>query len=212
MAEQKKKLLPMAILAILREHTDTKNHIRQAPIMKLLQEEHHLTATRKSVRKNLGDLQEAGYPVKFRKGWYYEPLMTADELDYLRACVMGSDLRADKREDLLARLGTLGGPFYTPSPGTSPYLPLNPEFPIVMNTLNDAIAKGHVISFQCTGDAAGDSKKRYRASPYELAVKGGTSVLICRVDGEDGLSEIPVAEIMNVKILKPAVTPMETTQ
>ena len=72
MPAEKKKMLILAILGILRDGTDENNRIRQAEIITRLNRDYHLTATRKSVRKNLADLQEAGYPVRFRKGWFYE--------------------------------------------------------------------------------------------------------------------------------------------
>ncbi len=212
MTQQKKKLLPMAILAILREHTDKNTHLRQVPIMKLLEEEHHLTATRKSVRKNLSDLQEAGYPVKFSKGWYYDPEFTSGELDYLRACVMGSDLRADKREDLLARLATLGGPFYQPDAGELYFLPDSPEFFDIINTLNEAITTGHQISFRLKGEDEDRKQKRSKASPYRLESKGGSCILVCRIGDDEALTEIPVENIVTAKMLTPLVKPLEEDQ
>ena len=206
---QKKKMLITAILTILREHTDGQRHLRQAPIMKLLEEEHQLTATRKSVRKNLGDLQEAGYPVKFKKGWYYDPGFTPDELDFLRACIMGSDLRADKRMVLLDKLATLGGPFYQPDGVKGPFMPLTNEFPVVMNTLFDAIAKGRVVSFRISGEG---EKKRHQASPYRLETRNARCVLVCHVDADEGLAEIPVESIEGVKILTARITPIEKFQ
>lgn len=205
MPNQKKKLLPMAILTILREHTDARKHLRQAPIMKLLEEEHQLTATRKSVRKNLGDLQEVGYPIKFSKGWYYEPALTPEELDFLRACVMGSDLRADQRMSLLDRLVSLGGPFYQPGM-KGPFAPLSPEFPYVVIKLNDAIAKGRKVTL--TMQQKGEEKPEHRkVNPYRLENREGTSVLICRGEEAEEAVAIPVAEIADVRILKPAASP-----
>lgn len=200
---QKKKMLITSILTILKEHTDAQRHLRQAPIMKLLEEEHQLTATRKSVRKNLGDLQEAGYPVKFQKGWYYDSGFTADEVGFLRTCVMGCDMPADKREDLLARLAGLGGPFYQPGADKGPYLPLSPEFPFVMNDLTDAIARGRMVTLTMRGE---DEEKadRVRVSPCHLAEKNGTSYLVCRAEETDERCEIPVAGIGHVRILKQA--------
>lgn len=211
MTQQKKKLLPIAILTILQKHTDATKHLRQAPIMRFLQDEHQLTATRKSVRKNLADLQEAGYPIKFNKGWYYDPEFTAGELDYLRACVMGSNLRADKREDLLARLATLGGPFYMPSAGTSLYLPISPEFAVVMSNIREAIDIGRKVTLTMRHEKDVKAERR-RVSPYQLMQKDGTCVLICRDDETKEADEIYLKDIHSVHILKAVVTPIETVQ
>ncbi len=209
---QKKKMLITAILAILREHTDAKKHIRQAPIMKLLEEEHQLTATRKSVRKNLGDLQEAGFPVKFRKGWYFEPVMSDAEMDYLRACVMGSDLPADKRMSLLDRLASLGSSFYQPNTETLSILPVSPEFIGILNALHDAIAKGHQISFRLKEEEPDDDQPRRKASPYRLETREGSCYLVCRIGDDEALTEVLVENIESVRILKPLVKPLEEAQ
>ncbi len=209
--KQQKKLLPIAILTILQKHTDATTHLRQAPIMRFLQDEHQLTATRKSVRKNLADLQEAGYPVKFNKGWYYDPEFTSGELDYLRACVMGSNMRADKREDLLARLASLGGPFYEPSTGNSPYLPINPEFAVVMRDLREAIDIGRKVTLAMRHEEDMRAERR-KVSPYQLVRKNATCVLICRDDKTNETYEIRLANICKVRILQQVVSPINILQ
>ena len=209
---QQKKQLPMAILAILREHTDAKKHIRQMPIMKLLEEEHSLTATRKTVRKNLAALQQAGYPVKFNKGWYYDHLMTAEELDYLSACVMASDIPDDRRTVLLERLSTMAGPQHAPAAGNSAYAPVNPAFFAVANDLAGAIAKGRKVTLVMDAPA-GEKAARLRVTPCHLARQNGRSVLVCIKDGEETAREIPVNGIAGVRVLKQAAaSPEEQAQ
>ena len=207
MAQQKKQL-PMAILAILQEHTDAKKHIRQVPIIKLLEEEHNLTATRKTVRKNLAALQQAGHPVKFQKGWYYDHLMTAEELDYLNACIMASDIPDDRRMELLERLSTMAGPRYTPTAGNSAYAPVNPAFFATANDLAVAIAKGRKVTLVMNANAD-EKAERLHVTPCRLERQNGRSVLICIKEGEETSCEIPVSEIAGVRVLKQAAVHAE---
>ncbi len=219
MPAQKKKMLILAILGILKDHTDAEHRIRQAGIMKLLEDEYQLTATRKSVRKNLADLQEAGYPVFFRKGWFYGHLLESAELDYLELCVMGSDIPAEQRENLLARLATLGGPFRKAGTAIGKVQPTNQQFLYNMETLQAAIKEGTQVSFKY-GNYDVDLKlhprtdeegkaKLYRINPYRLATVNGRCYLICNVDKYDTLCHFRVDRIMDIKKLRSQVKPLE---
>ena len=67
-----KKMLILAILEILRKYTDCEHGLLQTDIIEKLERDYDLTATRKSVRANLTELQIAGYPIDYINGWYYE--------------------------------------------------------------------------------------------------------------------------------------------
>ena len=219
MPAQKKKMLILAILGILRDHTDAEHRIRQAAIMQLLEEEYQLTATRKSVRKNLADLQEAGYPVVFRKGWYYVPLLESAELDFLQQCVMGSNIPAGQREDLLRRLGTMGGPFYQAGATIGRVRPTNPQFLYTLETLQAAIASGNQVSFkygnydvdkELHARTEEDGKaKLYKINPYRLVTVNGRCYLICNVDKYDTLCHFRVDRIIDAKKLRAPAKPVE---
>ena len=219
MPAQKKKMLILAILGILRDHTDADHRIRQAAIMKLLEQEYQLTATRKSVRKNLADLQEAGYPVVFRKGWFYAPLLESAELDFLQQCVMGSNIPAGQREDLLRRMDTLGGPFHRAGDAIGKVRPTNPQFLYTVDVLQSAIASGTQVSFKYGNydvdkelhprtDEEGKAKL-YKINPYRLATVNGRCYLICNVDKYDTLCHFRVDRIIDVKKLRAPAKPLE---
>lgn len=60
---QPKKLLILNILEILKRHTDATHPLTQKQIIDYLRRDYGMTADRKAVKRNLTELQEAGYPV-----------------------------------------------------------------------------------------------------------------------------------------------------
>lgn len=219
MPREKKKMLILAILTILREGTDADHRIRQAAIIQKLQEGFSLSATRKSVRKNLGDLQEAGYPVVFRKGWYYDHGYTAAEVNYLMDCVTGSGIPVAQREALLAKVQKLAGPYFTPDAGAANIRPVNAQFLPTLEVLHKAIAEGKQVSFKYGNydvdkelhpRLSEDGKpKLYKVNPYRVATANGRCYLIGNVDKYDALCHFRVDRIMEVRQLKSALRPIE---
>ena len=219
MPREKKKMLILAILSILRESTDADHRIRQAAIIAKLKEGYALSATRKSVRKNLGDLQEAGYPVVFRKGWFYDHGYSAAELNYLLDCVAGSSIPAAQREALVAKLRTLGGPYFQPDAGVASIKPVNPQFLYTLETLHQAIADEKQVSFKyCNYDVdkelhprlTEDGKpKLYKVNCYRVATANGRCYLIGNVDKYDTLCHFRVDRILEIRQLKSAAKPLE---
>lgn len=214
MAKEKKKMLILAILGILRDGTDQDHRIRQAEIIARLSRDFHLTATRKSVRKNLGDLQEAGYPVVFRKGWFYDHEFTPAELNYLADCVLSSNIPAVQREDLLRKISRLGGSFYEPVHGSGIIKPTNPQFLYTTEILHNAIAEKCQVSFKY-GNYDVDKElhprtdeegrpKLYRVNPYRIVETNGRIYLIANVDKYDTLCHFRVDRILEAKKLKAA--------
>ena len=219
MPKEKKKMLILAILGILRNGTDADHRIRQAEIISRLNEQYHLTATRKSVRKNLGDLQEAGYPVVFRKGWFYDHEFSASELNFLMDSVLGSDIPAAQREVLLEKLTKLGGSFYSPSIGSGAARPANPQYLYTLETVHAAITEGVQLSFRY-GDYDVDKElhprldeegkpKLYKVNPYRVATANGRCYLICNVDKYSTLCHFRVDRILDIRKLKAEAKPLE---
>ena len=60
---QPKKLLILDILEILKKYSDENHRLSQQDIIRILKRDYGMTADRKSVRRNLTELMDAGYPV-----------------------------------------------------------------------------------------------------------------------------------------------------
>lgn len=59
---QPKKMLALNLLELLRKYSDENHRLSQQELLRLLESEYGMTADRKSVRRNLLELQSAGYP------------------------------------------------------------------------------------------------------------------------------------------------------
>ena len=60
---QPKKMLALNLLELLRKYSDENHRLSQQELLRLLESEYGMTADRKSVRRNLLELQSSGYPV-----------------------------------------------------------------------------------------------------------------------------------------------------
>ena len=65
MPKQPKKLLIMNILDILKKNTDENHRLSQREIVDLLAREYEMSVDRKAVRRNLMDLIDCGYYIKY---------------------------------------------------------------------------------------------------------------------------------------------------
>ena len=63
--EQPKKLMIINILDILRRYTDKNHRLSQKKIAKILQQEYHMKADRKAVKRNLMNLIDFGYDIEY---------------------------------------------------------------------------------------------------------------------------------------------------
>jgi len=62
---QQKKMLVPYLLDVLRDHSDENHRLSQSDILELLKRERGLDVERKSVRRNLQDLIDLGYPIEY---------------------------------------------------------------------------------------------------------------------------------------------------
>ena len=224
MAAEKRKLLILSVLDILKKHTDADHRLRQQQIIDRLIEDYHLHVTRKSLRAELADLQEAGYPVVFRKGWYYEHEFSRAELDLVMDSVMCSAHLSDaQRAALLGKLASLGGEWYQPPTVLQEEKHANAAFMDILRILHNAIRDGQKVSFRYGYydvdkklhpklDSETGKPKQYRVSPYRVATANGRYYLIGNVDGHDDVCHFRVDRIISVHVLKRDARPAGTVE
>lgn len=102
---QPKKMLALNLLELLRKYSDENHRLSQQELLRLLESEYGMTADRKSVRRNLLELQACGYPIccderpragadgedgTFCTGWYIERAFTDAELRLLIDSLLSS--------------------------------------------------------------------------------------------------------------------------
>jgi len=197
-----KKLYILAILEVLRIFTDSGHRLLQADILRLLKSEYGLNANRKSLRRNLADLQEAGYPVRYRRGWYYEHEFTENELNCLENSIYEwpGEMPVSRLE-LEGRLAGLGGRCYSPC--------LN-DLARSMRLILEAIERGVKVRFaEIEYDLSGQTHRRcdaegtvivHTVSPYRTAVMGGRHVLVGAADGRDSLEHYPLRFMTDITL------------
>ncbi len=83
MPAQRKKMLIIAVLETLRKYTDEHHRLMQAPLLALLEKDYGLQVDRKSLRHNIEDLINAGYPLRYQRGWYYDHELTREDMSIL---------------------------------------------------------------------------------------------------------------------------------
>lgn len=64
-AQQPKRILIMNILDILKRYTDADHRLSQKEIIDILRSEYNMTADRKSIRRNILNLMDCGYPIEY---------------------------------------------------------------------------------------------------------------------------------------------------
>ena len=205
-----KKLLILVILEILRRHTDADHRLRQADIIKRLESEYELTATRKSVRANLTELQAAGYPIEYGGGWYYDHEFCEAELNLLVDSLMyNPSIPYRQCRELIEKIRDLGGEHYRPMRATSANRPANPQFLYTLDTLHEAIDKNRRVTFQYSlydvdkqihVRMDGDAPKVYDVNPYRVVLSGGRYYLICNVDKYDMVTHFRLDRIVEIKL------------
>ena len=76
-----KKQIIMNILDILKRYTDEDHRLSQKEIADILKNEYNMTVDRKSVKRNLSNLLEIGYPIEYRESIRMIPNKTTGELE-----------------------------------------------------------------------------------------------------------------------------------
>jgi len=214
-----KKLLILALLEITRRHTDVDHPMRYQPLIDALGAEYGLTATRKSVQRNLLTLQGAGYPLHFQHGWYYEHEFSPTELNLLLNTLnCAGGLSDEQRSELRRKICGLGNEHFRPEEQENSGKPNNPEFLHTMEVLQEAIRQGRMVSFHYGNwdvdkqlhprvDEKGKAKL-YHINPYRVLTANGRYYLVCNVDKYNTLTHFRIDRIMDIALLKKLVKPM----
>ena len=214
-----KKVMILAILEILREQTDAEHPLRQAEIIEKLRSGYETEATRKTVRNNLSCLQEAGYPVEYNGGWYYEHEFCEAELNLLVDSLLFSGyVPYTQCRKLIEKIKALGGGRYAPKIGRSVSKPENPQFVYSLEVLQCAIEKGRKVEFQYA-DFDVDKKlhprmttsgipRLYTVNPYRVVASNGRYYLIGNIDKYDNVAHFRIDRIWEIREKEEPVKPM----
>jgi len=185
MTKPPKKLLPMLILDILRKYSDAEHRLSQRDIMDILKNEYDMTADRKAVRRNIGNLMDMGYEIEYSEAIRMVPNTKTGELEesilmsdlYLLREFTDSELRLlidsllfskhlpyNQCKELVEKLEGLSSKYFQSHvkhihtmPET---LPRNQQLFLTIEVLDEAISAGKKVSF--TYLEYGTDKKQHR--------------------------------------------------
>ncbi|AOZ95948.1 helix-turn-helix transcriptional regulator [Butyrivibrio hungatei] len=219
-----KKMLNMLILEILRQYTDENHSLTQQEIIKLLKKNYDMPCDRRSVKANVLSLKELGYEIDMEDGYRLLDREFDDaELRILIDSVLFSKSISTKQaKDLIAKLQGLASNYFNAKVSHVSNLPelnrtINKQAMYGLDTLNDAIAAKHQVSFMYN-DVGTDFKlhprwnMHYIVNPYQIVACNGRFYLIGNYDRYDNVSHFRIDKMTEVKELDTKVKPMKQVE
>ena len=237
-----KKLLPMLILEILKENTDSEHTMTQKDIIEYLKRDYDLTVDRKAVSRNIGNLIDMDLGLQYSEitrgsdtaeentiltDFYIEREFTDAELRLLIDSILFSkNLPQKQRKELLGKLEKLSNKYFKPHIKhikTLPdNVPQNPQLFYTLEILDEAITLKKKVKFKYL-DYRTDKKlhpkenyqgnpKEYVVSPYQMVARESKYYLICNYDKYNDISNYRVDRISDIAILDESVKPFDSLE
>ena len=219
-----KKMLNMLILDILREYSDSEHRLLQQDIIDLLKSNYGMDCERRAVKNNIVSLQEMGFDIVAKQGYYLNTRDFTDaELRLLIDSIFTSGAISDKdAHSLVKKLERYSNKYFKAhvSHIHSTSSGKNTDNPMVMDSIaiiDEAISKGRQISFsylQYGIDFKLHPKRsqKYIVSPYQMISNRGKYYLISKTEEYENLSHFRLDRITNVEILKDKNKPIKSIQ
>ena len=226
-----KKQMIINILDILKRYTDEDHRLSQKEIADILKNEYNMTVDRKSVKRNLSNLLEIGYPIEYSESVRMIPNKTTGELEesyilsdfYLERDFSDAELRLlidsllfskhipyNQCRNLIEKLEGLSSKYFEAKVKHIRTLdsnqPANKQLFYTIDILDEAISLSRKVAFHYL--EYGTDKKLHK-SPYQMAAKEGKYYLICNYDKYDDISNYRIDRIADIKILDEQAKPFE---
>ena len=232
---QPKKLLIMNILEILQRYTDEDHRLSQREIGEILEREYSVRADRKTIKRNLTDLIDAGYDLEYsesirknRQGedevlltdWYLNRTFTDSELRLLiDGLLFSKHIQYSQCRELVQKLEGLSSQYFRSRTGYIRTLPNdqpnNRQLFYTIEILDEAIRKKVQVVFRYLEYRA-DKRlhlrrnqegqvREYVINPYQMAAVNGRYYLICNYDKYDNVSNYRLDRITEIRLLNTPV-------
>lgn len=217
-----KKMLNMLILDILREYSDSEHRLLQQDIIDLLKTNYGMDCERRSVKNNIVSLQELGYDIVAKWGYYLNTRDFTDaELRLLIDSIFTSGAISDKdAHSLVKKLERYSNKYFKThvSHIHSTSSGKNADNQKVMDSItviDEAISKGRQISFsylQYGIDFKLHPKRdsKYVVSPYQMISNRGRYYLIANTLEYDNLANYRLDRIANIEMLEAKIKPIKS--
>ncbi len=237
MTKQPKKRVIMNILEIL-QRTDEEHRLSQAEIRKILEEEYGLAVDRKTIKRNLAELIDCGYPLEYsevtragqsgeevlQSDWYLERTFTDAELRLLiDSLLFSKHIPHTQCRELIKKVEGLGSPHFSKRVrhvrGLPEGGPQNPQLFWTVEVLDKAIGTGRRVRFQYH-DYGTDKKlhprrdengavRTYLVNPYQMVATNGRYYLIGNYDKYDNVAHYRLDRIKEIALVDSPAKPAE---
>ena len=217
-----KKMLNMLILDILRDYSDSEHRLLQQDINDLLKNNYGMNCERRAVKNNIVSLQEMGYDIVAKQGYYLNTRDFTDaELRLMIDSIFTSSAISDKdAHSLVKKLERYSNKFFKAhvSHIHSASSGKNTDNQKVMDSIaviDEAISKGRQIAFsylQYGIDFKLHPKRdsKYVVSPYQMISNRGKYYLIANTSEYDNLANYRLDRIANIEMLEAKIKPIKS--
>ncbi len=225
-----KNRLIILLLELMKQYSDEEHRLSQSDIGRLLKRKYNIQADRKSIRRNLNDLIDAGVPLNYTESkrkhpdgteeivctdWYLEHEFSTGELRLMiDSLLFSKQLPAAQRTELIGKLEGLASVYFCSRVqhifAASPNTAANPQLFYTIDVLDEAINQQRQVVFEyCSYDIdktlharcrEDGTVREYRVNPYQLAAVHGRYYLICNNVKYEGLANYRVDRIRNICI------------
>ncbi|MBR2617277.1 MAG: WYL domain-containing protein, partial [Clostridia bacterium] len=215
-----KKLLILRILQILTERTDGEHRLRQAEIQEILRKEFYIDIDRRTVRRNIEFLQEAGYDIVLERQGAYLACRNFEvgELRLLIDSVLANrNVCSAHTKDLVEKLVQQGGKYFKNY--AKHVINLDDwqkqdsqDYFYNIELFCEAIEKKKQVSFFYNNFGI-DKKLHHKkgdkrvVNPYQMLLKNGFYYLLCNYDGYENSVFCRVDKVSEVEVLETNAKP-----
>lgn len=236
-AKQSKKFLILNILEILRNYSDADHRLSQKNIIDLLRSKYEMVADRKSVKRNLMDLIDFGYPLEYTEikrhtkegedasiytDWYLERDFSDAELRLLIDSLLFSKHIPYKQcKELIEKIKGLSNRYFKSKVRHVRNLPSdqpqNAELFYTIEVLDEAIEQNKQVAFHY-GNYGTDKKlhlkqnksgepQTYLVTPYQMVATNGRYYLIANTNKHDNISHYRLDRIRGIALTNSPAKP-----
>lgn len=211
---QEKKTGILAILDILKEHSDENHLLSQKEIADFIRTKYNLDFDRRTIYDNISKLKEFGYDIETfednRKGYCLrERDFESSEVFLLCNAIHASNMLPQKNsKDLIDKLLNTQSKYVKENFHTNVFLQNttkkeNKQFFLNIELLAEAIKNHHAISFDYTKynlkkEVVNRREEKYTLSPYYLVYANEKTYLIGKLHKHEGLTHFRVDKIKNI--------------
>jgi predicted DNA-binding transcriptional regulator YafY len=232
-------LVLLNILDILKNESDADHKFSQKQIQEKLSAEYGMNVDRKTVKRNLDKLLDAGFELEYTEvprkdvhgeesniltDWYLNRDFTDSELRLLiDGLLFSKNIPSGDRKALAEKLTGLSNRYFKTRMNHITVMPENmPEnnkLFLTIEILDEAIEQKKKVSFHFA--RFGADKKLHKAqkkdgsvmeyvvSPYQMAAVNSRYYLICNTDPHENVSHYRLDAICDIKLLEESAKPME---